>query len=161
MMRVLYICAFFLTLAGCISPVKGKYYVEAEPKTSTLVVYASSGRQIGVIRMTKNTKFCKPINDGKAVEYAPVIIPPKTSAPTESEYNDAGWYKNEIHPPEVPEGKIVSSITYFYHKDLNAVVADYRYEDAPKQVRTFSKLKLYGALVQAGLWDTFEAWLKT
>lgn len=24
----------------------------------------------------------------------------------------------------------------------------------------FSKLKLYGALTQAGLWDSFEAWLK-
>ena len=42
----------------------------------------------------------------------------------------------------------------------NATVAVYEYEDAPKPVRTFSKLKLYGALTQAGLWDRFEAWLK-
>ena len=50
---------------------------------------------------------------------------------------------------------------YRYDEDENAVVAEYTYEDAPKPVRTFSKLKLYGALTQAGLWDTFEAWLKT
>ena len=56
---------------------------------------------------------------------------------------------------------MVASITYRYDEDENAVVAEYTYEDAPKPVRTFSKLKLYGALTQAGLWDVFESWLKT
>lgn len=111
--------------------------------------------------MAKNNRFCRPTEDGKRLEFAPVILPPKTSAPTEEEYNEAGWYRNGVKPPEPPAGKIVSSITYRYDEEENEVVADYTYEDAPKPVRVFSKLKLYGALSQAGLWDTFEAWLKT
>ena len=107
----------------------------------------------------KNTKFCRPIEDGKKIEYAPVILPPKTSAPTEWEYNAAEWYRNEIQPPDPPEGMIVSSTTYAIRN--NVVVADYTYEDAPKPIRIFSKLKLYGALTQANLWDQFEAWLTT
>lgn len=111
--------------------------------------------------MAKNNRYCRPIEDGKKLEYAPVIIPPKTSAPTEEEYNDAGWYRNAVQPPEPPEGKMVATVTYRYDEEENEVVADYTYEDAPKPVRVFSKLKLYGALSQAGLWDAFEAWLKT
>ena len=109
----------------------------------------------------KNTKFCRPSDDQKSLVYAPVILPPNTGAPTEYEYNQAGWFRNEVKPPQPPEGKIVSSVIYRYDVGLNAIVADYEYEDAPPEVRTFSKLKLYGALVQAGLWDDFEAWLKT
>ena len=93
--------------------------------------------------MAKNTRFCRPINDGAAIEYAPVILPPNTGAPTEEDYNEAGWFKNEIQPPEVPEGKIVSKTTYRYDEELNAVVAYYEFEDAPKPVRTFSKLRLF------------------
>lgn len=41
-------------------------------------------------------------------------------------------------------------------------VRTYRYEDAPPPPpRVFSKLRLYGALAEAGLWERFEAWLKT
>ena len=111
--------------------------------------------------MAKNNRYCRPIEDGKKIEYAPVILPPKQGAPTEEEYNDAGWYRNGIQPAQPPEGKMVSSVTYRYDEEENEVVADYTYEDAPKPVRTFSKLKLYGALSQAGLWDSFESWLKT
>lgn len=111
--------------------------------------------------MAKNEKFCRPTASGGAIEYAPVIIPPRTSAPTEFEYNEAGWYRNSIQPPQPPEGKVVASVAYRYDELNNEVVADYTYKDAPKPVRVFSKLKLYGALTQAGLWDAFEAWLKT
>lgn len=111
--------------------------------------------------MTKNTRFCKPIDNGAKIEYAPVILPPKTSAPTEAEYNAAGWFRYAVQPPVVPEGKMVSKVTYRYDDDENAVVADYEFEDAPKPIRVFSKLKLFGALTQVGLWDSFEAWLKT
>lgn len=128
--------------------------------SSGLALYEDSGKKVGVIRMDKNKKYCRPINEGKQIEYAPIILPPKTGAPTELDYNDAGWFRNEIIPPTVPEGKIVSSITYRYDPLENAVVADYTFEDAPKPIRIFSKLKLYGALSQLGLWDTFEDWLK-
>ena len=96
--------------------------------------------------MAKNMHFCRVANDGAALEYAPVIIPPKTGAPTEEEYNEAGWFRNGVQAPVVPEGKIVSKTTYRYDENENAVVADYEFEDAPTPVRTFSKLKLYGAL---------------
>ena len=131
------------------------------PTSNTLAFYGYSGIQIGVVRMAKNNRFCRPIEDGKKLEYAPVILPPKTSAPTEEEYNEAGWYQNAVKPAQPPEGKIVASVTYRYDEEENEVVADYTYEDAPKPIRVFSKLKLYGALTQAGLWDAFEAWLKT
>lgn len=152
-----------LVFSGCCSCRHDKYnggwkYV---PDTNSLAFYEPAGGQIGVIKMTRNNKYCRPINDGKNIESAPVILPPNTGAPTEYEYNEAGWYRNAVKPPEVPEGKIVSSVTYRYDTLANEVVADYTFEDAPKPVRTFSKLKLYGALTQAGLWDQFESWLKT
>ena len=128
---------------------------------NSMAIYGYTGNKIGEVKMAKNTKFCRPTEDGKALEYAPVIIPPKTSAPTEYEYNQAGWYRNAVQPPEIPEGKVVATVTYVYDELDNEVVAEYTYEDAPKPVRTFSKLKLYGALTQAGIWDAFEAWLKT
>lgn len=128
---------------------------------NTMAIYGYYGNKIGEVKMAKNMKFCRPTEDGKALEFAPVIIPPKTSAPTEYEYNQAGWYRNAVQPPEIPEGKVVATVTYLYDESENAVVAEYTYEDAPKPVRTFSKLKLYGALSQAGLWDAFEAYLKT
>lgn len=111
--------------------------------------------------MAVNMNYCRPIEDGNELEYAPIILPPSTSAPTEQEYNNAGWYRNAVEQPQIPEGKIVTSITYRYDEGLNAIVADYIFKDAPIPVRTFSKLKLYAALMQTGLWTQFETWLKT
>ena len=153
-------CASFLLLAGCCNcNTHGRWtYL---PLSNTMAIYGESGKQIGVIKMAKNTRYCRPIEDGKKIEYAPVILPPNPGAPTEEDYNDAGWYANAVQPPIVPEGMMVDTITYRYDEEENAVVADYTFKEAPKPIRTFSKLKLYGALTQAGLWDTFEAWLKT
>ena len=55
---------------------------------------------------------------------------------------------------------MVSKTTYIHDFNLNAVVAEYEFEDAPKAVRTFSKFRLYIVLSQLGLWDAFESWLK-
>lgn len=46
---------------GCKTYDKSKY--NGRDNTSNLAVYASSGQQIGVIRMAKNTRFCKPSDD--------------------------------------------------------------------------------------------------
>ena len=81
--------------------------------------------------MAKNNRFCRPIDDGKKIEYAPVILPPNAGAPTEYEYNEAGWFRNAIQPPSIPDGKILASITYVYDEEQNAVVAQYTYEDPP------------------------------
>ena len=157
------LCAATAVMSGCINyyAMNGDgrcIYVETDDEPATTIVYHH--RRIGAIRMAKNMKYCRPSDDGKSLEYAPVIYPPQTSEPTEWEHNEHGYYRYGIKPPEPPDGKIVSSVTYRVDSLENATVADYEYEDAPKPVRTFSKLKLYGALVQAGLWDRFEAWLK-
>ena len=81
--------------------------------------------------MVKNKNYCRPSEDGKSYEYAPVVLPPKTSAPTEEEYNAAGWYYNGIEPPAPPEGKVVGNTTYVIDHDNNEVVAEYEYVDPP------------------------------
>lgn len=87
--------------------------------------------QSGVKNMSKNKEYCRPIDGGKSYELAPMLIYPKTSVPTEAEYNAAGWYWNGIQPPELPEGKVVDTITYRIDTTENMVVADYTYVDAP------------------------------
>lgn len=80
-------------------------------------------------------------------------------------------------PPEPPEGKIAVPDGYelvpsepdgyvpgIEPEDLALMEwrQKWRYEDAPPPPpRTFSKLKLYAALAQAGLWDALVAWLNT
>ena len=81
--------------------------------------------------MSMNKEYCRPIDDGKSFEYAPMLLFPKTSVPTEAEYNNAGWYYNGIQPPEPPEGKIVETVRYRVDSGENMVVADYTYVDAP------------------------------
>lgn len=78
-----------------------------------------------------NTHYCRPSEDELSIIFAPVIIPPNPGAPTEEEYNAAGWYRNAVVPPEIPDGKVLASTTYVYDEDENAVVAVYTYEDAP------------------------------
>ena len=74
-----------------------------------------------------NTEYCRPSEYGKSISYAPVLFPPKLTAPTEEDYNEHGWYKKAIEPPEPPEGKVVSSTLYVVED--NEVVAKYEYED--------------------------------
>lgn len=108
--------------------------------------------------MAVNKNYCKPSDDGKQLVFAPVVIPPSPHAPTEAEYNMAGWYRYAVEPPHPPEGKVVSGVTYKIVD--NATVAEYSYEDAPPRVRTFSKFSLWLVLTEMGLWDAFEEWLK-
>lgn len=67
-------------------------------------------------------------------------------------------------PPEPPEGKIAVPDGYEPADTPKGKEwrQKWRYEDAPPPPpRTFSKLKLYAALAQAGLWDALVAWLNT
>lgn len=109
--------------------------------------------------MATNRNFCRIIDDGKGVEYAPDLLYPNPLPPTLAEYLAAGWLRNGIEPPAPPPGKVFAGVTY--RAAVDCVVADYSYLDAPPPVRTFSKLRLYAALAQAGFWDTLCAWLKT
>lgn len=80
--------------------------------------------------------------------------------PSEDEYNAAGWFKNRIASPNIPENQVVISRTYKYDADSNSIVCEYEYGFPPPPPKIFSKLKLYAALSQAGLWNEFEQWLK-
>lgn len=79
--------------------------------------------------MNRNHEFARPIDDGRRLEYAPVILPPSPHAPTEAEYNAAGWYRLEIAPPEPPEG--TRAVGVRYDVDNNVIVAIYTYEVIP------------------------------
>ena len=109
--------------------------------------------------MMVNRNFCKPTNNGASYEYAPVVLPPNPHEPTEADYNAAGWYRYGIEPPCPPPGKAVAATSYVIAD--GKCVAIYTYADAPSAPRTFSKLKLYAALAQAGLWDTLKTWLES
>ncbi len=74
-----------------------------------------------------NKNFCKPTDNGKSIQYAPVALPPLLRQPTEQDYNAKGWYRNCIQPPTPPEGKNVASTLYVVQD--NVVVAEYTYED--------------------------------
>lgn len=68
--------------------------------------------------------------------------------------------------PIPPEGKIAIPDGYAPHQNAESGEWEWRqkwrYEDAPPPPpRTFSKLKLYAALAQMGLWDPLVAWLNT
>ena len=105
-----------------------------------------------------NLNYCRPTSDGTGIIYAPVVLPPNPHEPKEPEYNAAGWYRYGIEPPSPPEGKIVAATSYVIAD--GKCVAIYTYADAPAAPRTFSKLKLYAALAQAGLWDALKSWLE-
>lgn len=94
----------------------------------------------------KNLNFGKPINNGESYEYAPVILPPSPHAPTEAQYNSAGWYRKAIVPPTPPEGKMVDSTRYVISG--NELVAEYTYADIPTPVKTYSLYKIVLALKQ-------------
>lgn len=67
-------------------------------------------------------------------------------------------------PPAPPEGKFAVRDGYepVDTPDGKEWRQKWRYEDAPPPPpRTFSKLKIYAALAQAGLWDALVAWLNT
>ena len=79
--------------------------------------------------------------------------------PSAAQYATLGAYTlRDTPPPTPPEGKIAVP-DGFELVDASWQQA-WKYEDAPPPPpRTFSKLKLYAALVQAGLWDALVAWL--
>lgn len=129
---------------------------EGDSQPVVYQIISSRGRTLIMAKV--NTRFCKPSEDSKSLVYAPVVLPPKMGAPSDEDYLAANWYYNSVQPPEPPEGKMVSSVSYYV--DGEEVFAEYEYTDAPAPIRTFSKLKLYGALVQANLWDALVGWLQ-
>lgn len=108
--------------------------------------------------MKYNFDFCRPKDNGTAIEYAPVTLAPNPGIPTEAEYNAAGWFMLDIDPPNPPAGKMVGATTFKIEN--NKVVAEYEYVDEPPKVRTFSKLKILAALIQAEVWPQVKTFIQ-
>lgn len=154
---VLTICSVLLLLVcGCRYDKSHFKRLSSDNGNNKTVIYIT--RKGTTIMARVNTNFCKPSEDGKSLVYAPVAFPPNMGEPSDEDYLKRGWYYNSVQPPEPPDGKQVASVSYKVEDD--EVVAEYTYEDMPPPIRTFSKLKLYGALVQAGLWDSLVNWLQ-
>ena len=81
--------------------------------------------------------------------------------PSAAQYGLIGAYPlRTVTPPTPPEGKI--AVPDGYELVDSAWQQAWKFEDAPPPPpRTFSKLKLYAALAQMGLWDALVAWLNT
>ena len=94
-LKAISLCILAL-LYGCISMKNEKEWQIKRFQDQLLLVNNNTKTTYGVYKMAKNTRFCRVTNDGASIEYAPVILPPKTGAPTEEEYNAVGWFKNGI-----------------------------------------------------------------
>ena len=97
--------------------------------------------------MMQNRDFAKIINDGAAIDYAPVVFAPNPNPPTEAEANERGYYRpgamSPTEPP--PEGKAWQFDRYVIED--NHVVAKFTVVDAPPvPPRRWSRLSIKGAL---------------
>ena len=116
-----------ILLCGCKSSREASW--KYLPDLNIVAFYDTNGSRIGVARMVKNKNYCKPTEDHKCIEYAPVILPKTMGAPTEEEYNEEGWFRNAIQPPSPPKGKYTASTSYWFDEEENAIVARYEYAD--------------------------------
>lgn len=98
---------------------------------------------------------------------SPLSLPVKIGGawrlhPTPAQAAQLGAYPraDDDVPPTPPEGKMAEPAGWETREGVWHRV--WRIVDAPPPPpRVFSKLRLYGALAEAGLWERFEAWLKT
>ena len=103
------------------------------------------------------------LEDGK-LSYAPVglyVFGRYVVNPKPSDYVNAGYKQvvDEMPTEPAPEGCHWQADGW--RDEFLRIARVYRaVENPPAPARKFSKLKLYGALVEARLWDKFEAWLK-
>lgn len=81
-----------------------------------------------------------------------------------AEWAALGAYpRNDDYYPsdDPPEGKQWQQSTGWTLRDGSWCANFEPIDIPPPPPRVFSKLRLYGALAEAGLWERFEAWLKT
>ena len=132
---------------------------ENEVLLGTRAILGAKGEQtyIRSIKSNVNAGFCRPTKHGQSLEYAPTMFAPNPKTPTEQEYNEHGWYRNAVLPPEAISGKIVAR--HYYYIEDNEVKARYEYEDAPVPPRTFVKANLELALFEAGYLKEFNNYL--
>lgn len=102
------------------------------------------------------------LTDG-VLKYAPDTIHAGDTwnvCPNAAAYLAAGWLPVvDSRPTEpAPEGKHWEA--QGWAEDGGSIVRQYALVDDPPVYRTYSKLKLYAALVSAGLWEGVKTWLE-
>lgn len=75
-----------------------------------------------------------------------------------------GWYRLDMSTPAKPEtfsNEVAYVSGYAFGRDTGDAHPVWSIKWRPVKPDTYSKLKLYAALVQAGLWDGFRTWLES
>lgn len=110
-----------------------------------------------------NRNFGKLI-DGR-IEYAPSTLCKRgeyNMMPSALDYYTFGWLPVVDEKPTTPPREGYHWSPAGWIQDIGTIRRKYvEVENPPAPPRKFSKLKLYGALTEAGLWDALESWLKT
>lgn len=106
-----------------------------------------------------NKNFAKVINDGAALEYAPVTFAPNPNPPSEAECNARGYYRlGSMKPTEPPQGKHWKFERFAVEDNL--VVAKFAaVDDPPAPPRVFVTADLVEALLAEGIWEQVRAWI--
>lgn len=111
----------------------------------------------------ENRKFGELI-DGR-IKYAPIPLRYGNRcilAPKDADYRALGYKDVVTTPPSDPAPEGYHWAATGWQEEDGKIVAVYALApNPPPPPRKFSKLKLYAALTQAGLWDALDAWLKT
>lgn len=111
-----------------------------------------------------NYKWASDVVDGKPV-YAPadkLVVHGKTVLnPKDVHYRIAGFLPVVDEAPAVPAPDGYHWEPRYWRAETIRVARVYEaVQDPPPPANKYSKLKLYAALVNAGLWDAFEGWLR-
>lgn len=112
-----------------------------------------------------NTDYGK-VKEDKSIEYAPQTLKIDTQRilkPTEAMYLAQGWKRIIRGHQQIPLQKGFHWENTGKYKEWQTTITEewIQVKDDAPQPRIFSKLKLYAALVQAGIWDALVAWLQT
>lgn len=112
-----------------------------------------------------NPSFARIIDNGAALELAPVSFPESPHQPTEADYNRHNFWRVSVTPPTnpAPDGFHYESSPYFYERTSDGVQTINRsytlVADAPKP-RRYDKFRLLMAMKEAGILAAFLAMLK-
>lgn len=112
--------------------------------------------------MTYNYNFGR-LENG-SIKYAPSIIKDGCRyvvCPTANDYAACNWLPIVDKKPSEPPPEGYRYIPTGWKEESGSIVRIYTAVVIIPAARTFSKLKLYGALVKAGLWDALVAWLQS
>lgn len=107
-----------------------------------------------------NRNFARLINDGAALEYAPVAFAPNPRPPTEAEYNERGYYRIGPENPLPPAAESKHWEFDRFAVEDGLIVRKYKeVDDPPAPPRVFETADLVEALMEEGVWENARAWI--